>query len=377
MADGGRYAERVERVRQMMADQDLAGLLCFGNSFRKDYLRYVHPAPTPSPYGFCLLTRDGEGTLFVEAPWDTLPAAETVRQVVGARTPAGVAQAVAAQVRKLGLGPRLGLAGGEVMESEFYDALREHLGPTELVPASKVVMDLRYVKDAAEVAAIRRAAAIADEGWKTFVATCRPGVPQYEITARCEGVVRELGAEDNFMILSSGTTDVYGMTPPSSRRLERGDSVLTEFTPQVDGYYAQVCRSLSVGPPSAEQQRSFEVFKAAADAALAMIRPGVTAADIANAENAVFAAAGYGEYCTAQYTRVRGHGLGLHFDEEPMLWPDVDFTIRAGMVLIAHPNTYLPLAGYMVFGDSVLVTETGCELLTQTPRILFQAGEAA
>lgn len=375
MPETGRYAERLARLRQMLAEQQLDGLLCFGNAFRKDFLRYVHPAPTPSPYGFCLLAPDGSGTLFVEAPWDTLPAAETVQEVIGARAPADVARAVAARVRQLGLGPRLGLAGGEVMESVFLDTLQEHLGAVTLVPASAAVMNLRYVKDAAEIEAIRRAAAIADAGWKTFVATCKPGVPQYEITARCEGVVRELGAEDNFMILSSGTTDIYGMTPPSSRRLARGDSVLTEFTPQVDGYYGQLCRSLTIGPPSPEQRRSFEIFKAAADAALAVIRPGVTAAAVARAENDVFRAAGYGAYCTSQYTRVRGHGLGLHFDEDPLLWEDVDFPLRAGMVLIAHPNTYLPLAGYMVFGDTVLVTETGCELLTQTPRILFQAGD--
>jgi len=375
MQQTGRYAERLGRLRQMMADQRLDALLCYGNQFRKDYLRYVNPAPTPSPYGFCLLTPDG-ATLFVEEPWDRLPASETVQEVIGARSPATVARAVATKARQLGVGPRLGLAGGEVMESELYDTLREHLGQSELVPASKAVMDLRYVKDAAELEAIRRAAAIADEGWKTFVATCRPGVPQYEITARCEGVVRELGAEDNFMIMSSGTTDVYGMTPPSARRLERGDNVLTEFTPQVDGYYAQLCRSLTVGPPSEAQKRSFDIYKRAADAAIAMIRPGVTAADIARAENAVFEAEGYGEYCTAKYTRVRGHGMGLHFDEEPMIWDDVEFPIRAGMVLIPHPNTYLPLSGYMVFGDAVLVTETGCELLTKTERILFEAGDS-
>jgi len=376
VADRGRYDERLSRLRRLMAEQGWDGLLSFGNGFRKDYLRYVHPAPTPSPYGFCLLTDDG-GSLFVESPWEALPPAETVQDVHGARTPAGVARLVAERARQLGLGPRLGLAGGEVLPTELYDTLREHLGGVELVPASKALMDLRYVKDAAELEAIRRAAAIADEGWKTFVATCRPGVAQYEITARCEGVVRELGAEDNFMILSSGGLDVYGMTPPSSRRLDRGDSVLTEFTPQVDGYYAQLCRSLTVGPASPEQVRSFDVFRRANDAALSIIRPGVTAADIARAENDVFRAEGYGEYCTAEYTRVRGHGLGLHFDEEPMLWEDVDFPIRAGMVLIPHPNTYLPLAGYMVFGDAVLVTENGCERLTRTERILFEAGEAA
>ncbi len=375
MQQTGRYAERLGRLRRMLAEQGLDALLCYGNQFRKDYLRYVNPAPTPSPYGFCLLTPD-DATLFVEAPWDRLPPGETVGEVIGARSPAEVARAVATRARQRGVGPRLGLAGGEVLESELYEALRGALGPTELVPASSAVMDLRYVKDAAELEAIRRAAAIADQGWKTFVATCRPGVPQYEITARCEGVVRELGAEDNFMIMSSGTTDVYGMTPPSSRRLERGDNVLTEFTPQVDGYYAQLCRSLTVGPPSAEQKRSFDIYRRAADAAIAMIRPGVTAADIARAENAVFEAEGYGEYCTAKYTRVRGHGMGLHFDEEPMIWDDVDFPIRAGMVLIPHPNTYLPLSGYMVFGDAILVTETGCELLTKTERILFEAGDS-
>jgi Xaa-Pro dipeptidase len=375
MEQNGRYAERLARLRQMMAAQQLDALLSYGNPFRKDFLRYVNPAPTPSPYGFCLLTPDSV-TLFVEAPWDALPPGETVQEVVGARSPAEVARAVATKARQLGVGPRVGLAGSEVLESELYDTLREHLGSSELVPASKQVMELRYVKDAAELEAIRGAAAIADEGWKTFVATCKPGVPQYEITARCEGRVRELGAEDNFMIISSGTTDVYGMTPPSSRRLERGDSVLTEFTPQYNGYYAQLCRSLTVGPASAEQKRSFEIYKRAADAAIAMIKPGVTAADIANTENAVFEAEGYGEYCTAKYTRVRGHAMGLHFDEDPMLWPDVDFKIRAGMVLIPHPNTYLPLSGYMVFGDAVLVTETGCEILTKTERILFEAGDS-
>ncbi|HZU05637.1 MAG TPA: Xaa-Pro peptidase family protein [Chloroflexota bacterium] len=375
MPQTGRYAARLARLRQMMAEQGLDGLLCFGNGFRKDYLRYVNPAPTPSPYGFCLLTPQ-DVTLFVEAPWDQLPPGETVQEVIGARSPAEVARAVARRARQLGVGPRLGLAGGEVMEAAFYDILRESLGAITLVPASKAVMELRYVKDEAELEAIRRAAAIADEGWKLFVAACRPGVPQYEITARCEGLVRELGAEDNFMLMASGTTDVYGMTPPSSRRLERGDNVLTEFTPQVDGYYAQLCRTLTVGPPSPEQRRAFELFKRAADAALALIRPGVTAADIARVQNDVFRAEGYGEYCTAQYTRVRGHGLGLHFDEEPMILEEVDFPIRAGMVLIAHPNTYLPLAGYMVFGDALLVTETGCERLTKTERILFQAGES-
>src|SRR5437868_14431085 len=101
-----------------MAEHGWDGLLCYGNGFRKDYLRYVHPAPTPSPYGFCLLTQEG-GTLFVEAPWDRLAPAEPVQVVARARWPAGLALAVAAAVRQLGVGPRVGLAGVEVLVSDF------------------------------------------------------------------------------------------------------------------------------------------------------------------------------------------------------------------------------------------------------------------
>ncbi|MDE3077785.1 MAG: aminopeptidase P family protein, partial [Chloroflexota bacterium] len=202
---------------------------------------------------------------------------------------------------------------------------------------------------------------------------CRPGRKQYEVVAEVEGFLRTLGAEDNFMLIASGGTDVYGMTPPSARVLQRGDNVITELTPQAGGYYVQICRTLTLGPPSAEQKRSFDIFKRAADAAIGMIKPGVTVAEVAKAENDVFRAEGFGEYCSSKYTRVRGHGLGLFMDEDPVVWEDVNTVVKENMVFIAHPNTYLPLAGYMVFGDTLIVTKDGCEILNKTERRLFEA----
>jgi len=112
---------------------------------------------------------------------------------------------------------------------------------------------------------------------------------------------------------------------------------------------------------------------AVADAAIVLIKPGVKVAEVARAENDVFRAEGFGEYCTEQYTRVRGHGVGLYPDEDPVVWEDVQTVLQEGMVLIAHPNTYLPLSGYMVFGDTLVVTRDGCEILTRTERKLFEA----
>ena len=176
------------------------------------------------------------------------------------------------------------------------------------------------------------------------------------------------------MILGSGGREVLGMTPPSDRVIATGDLVTTELTPAVEGYYAQICRTLVVGKANAAQRRAHALYLEALEAGIAAVKPGATAADVARAENDVFRRHGLGDYVTDRYTRVRGHGLGLFTDTKPHILEDVDTVLAAGMALIVHPNTYHPEVGYMVLGDAVLVTETGAEVLIRTPRELFEMG---
>ena len=357
-------AERLARIRARLTERGLDGLVVYANETRREFVRYVCPSPLAAPYAFGVLSATGL-TLFVEEPWD---------EQVGARrgrTASEVATAVGHALRDLG--PRVGLAPAGLLERGLLDAIQAAAPHVELVDATADLVELRLVKDAEELRAHRRAAELADLGYTAFVRAATPGRRQFEIVAEVEAALLEHGAEDNFMLIGSGGLDVRAMTPPSSRQIEPGDNVITELTPRVDGYYTQICRTLVVGKAAADQQRSFEVFKNAADAALAMIRPGVTAGDVARAENDVFRDAGLGEYCGPKFTRVRGHGLGLHFDETPAILEDEPLVLQAGMVFIPHPNTYNPWAGYMVFGDAVVVTETGCEVLTRTPRELFES----
>jgi Xaa-Pro dipeptidase len=156
--------------------------------------------------------------------------------------------------------------------------------------------------------------------------------------------------------------------------LKPGNLVTTELTPCVDGYYVQICRTLVVGEPSVEQKQAFAVYREAMEAGIAAVEPGVTAADIARAENDVFRRHGLGDYVTSEYTRVRGHGIGLFPDTKPHILEDVDTRIEVGMSLVVHPNTYHPVVGYMVLGDSLIVHADGPEVLIRTPRELF--GEA-
>jgi Xaa-Pro aminopeptidase len=241
------------------------------------------------------------------------------------------------------------------------------------VSATAAVEEIRRVKTQEEIEWIRKAARLADRGYEHFVNSARAGMTEYELVAEVEGFVKAHGAEDNFMLVASGGIEVTAMKPPTARKLRNGDSVITELTPQINGYYAQICRTLIIGPPSEKQLESYAIFAEAQQAAQDLLRPGVDISDVARVQNDVFRKHGYGEYTGSKYTRVRGHNLGLYPDELPHVLESTHYTCKKDMVIICHPNTYLPLSGYMVFGDTLLVTETGCVSLSQTEKRLFQA----
>jgi Xaa-Pro aminopeptidase len=213
---------------------------------------------------------------------------------------------------------------------------------------------------------------MADDAYAAFRAAVRPGRRQYEVVAEIERYLRGRGCPDNFMIIGSGGKDVLGMTPASERPIRIGDLVTTELTPAIEGYFVQICRTLVVGKASEMQRRAFAIFREALEAGIAAVRPTATAGDVARAENEVFRKYGLGDYTTSKWTRVRGHGLGLFCDSKPHLLEDVDTPLVPGMALIVHPNTYHPETGYMVLGDAVVVTDTGAEVLSKTPRELFE-----
>ena len=97
----------------------------------------------------------------------------------------------------------------------------------------------------------------------------------------------------------------------------------------------------------------------------------MTAGEVAKAENDVFRRYGLGDYTTSEYTRVRGHGLGLFLDNKPHLLEEVETVLQPNATVIVHPNTYHPVAGYMVLGDAALVTEDGYEIFSSLPRKLL------
>ncbi|MGH9104074.1 MAG: M24 family metallopeptidase [Acidimicrobiales bacterium] len=364
---------RASRVRAGMDAERIDALLSFAAGWRRENVRYLTGARLRGAFSFAYLGGSGSVTAFVGSGSD-----EEATQEVGwvddvRRLEFPDCSEIAAMINADPGARRVGVAHLELMPAALVESVRGGLQRAELVSATRLMDKVRLVKSDWELERVRRAGEVCSAGWDALVGALEPKVREFEVVAAVEAELKRLGAEDNFMLFASGGKEVMGMTPPGARVLRPGDMVRTELTPQLGGYYAQICRSAVLGEPDEGQQRSFELFKEALEAGLGAVRAGVTAHDIARAENDVFREHGYGEFTTSQYTRVRGHGHGLHPDEVPSLLEGEETVIEEGSVIIVHPNTYTPLAGYQVLGDPVVVTKDGYELLLGTERKLYSA----
>lgn len=355
-----------ERRRRLVAAMDkerIDALIVYGNYWQADYLAYVTDFDILEGHGLGVVTSHGDFRLYLDSAVEVERAtAETADvKITLVAEPSSPAKEIAALKGRIVAAPRsllprwLTTLDGVKLEdgTAFVDRLLMHKLPEE-------------------IDVIRRAAHIADDGYAVFRDAAIAGRHQYEIVADVEAFLREIGAPDNFMLMGSGGVDIRAMEPPSERKLAVGDLVTTELTPALDGYYAQICRTLVVGEANKKQREAFAVYVEALEAGIAAVKPGARAADVAKAENDVFRKHGLGEYITSEYTRVRGHGLGLFPDSKPHILEDVETVLEPGMTIVVHPNTYNPKAGYIVLGDSLVVTESGCEVFTRTPRELFE-----
>jgi Xaa-Pro aminopeptidase len=357
--------DRKKRLLLAMSDTGLDVLLVYGNAWQSDYLRYTTDYSIVEGQALALVRADGNVTLYLDSPIEVDRAEIECPGIEIVHAPNLIAEVDEALERFRN--QRIGAAPYRLLPRRLAARAKD----LKLDDRTAFLDRLLMLKLTSEIEAMRRAAKLADEGYTVFRQAARAGRADYELIAEIEAFFRANGVDHNFQIIGVGGQEVRGMAPPTGKRIKRGDMVTTELTPCVDGYYAQICRTLVVGEPNAEQKKAHALWRESMEAGIAAVRDGVTAADIARAENDVFRAHGLGEYTTSEYTRVRGHGLGLFVDTKPHILEDVTTRIDEGMTLIVHPNTYHPVVGYMVLGDSLVVTRDGCEVVTATPRDLF------
>ena len=353
---------------------------------REDYARlefdgFVVSTPQNLTYltGFTgsaglLVDADGEASLLVDGRYT-------------AAAHQGVADARLAQVHVVGVTRRYDQALAEVLQrlrirEAGFEA--EHVTVATLAgwqrvtngvgwrPTEGLVASRRAIKDAGEVAVLRRAGQGLSLIARRLGDWVAKGRTEREVARDIDAALERGGfSEPAFpTIVASGPNSAHPHARPTDRRLGEGDLVVLDFGGRLDGYCGDLTRMAAVGQVKPEALALFEAVREAQAAALAAISAGVLTSSVDAAARQVLETRGLGR----AFLHATGHGLGLDVHEGPRIArEDSDGAARleAGMVCTIEPGAYVEGLGGVRLEDDVLVTAEGCEVLTDAPRSLL------
>ncbi len=233
------------------------------------------------------------------------------------------------------------------------------------VSATPVLREMRMIKDAAEVDALRRAGAAIDRVHARMGEWLQAGRTEAEVAADITAAIIEEGhTEVAFVIVGSGPHGADPHHEVSQRRIEPGDLVVIDIGgPVAPGYYSDSTRTYVLGDPTPEVAAQFAELERAQAAAVAAVRPGVTAESVDAAARNLLTAAGSGP----AFVHRTGHGIGLSVHEEPYIVQGNDLVLRRGMAFSIEPGIYFRGDWGARIEDIVVVTDDGCESMNQRP----------
>ncbi|HVQ77001.1 MAG TPA: Xaa-Pro peptidase family protein [Candidatus Binatia bacterium] len=365
------YENRLQAVRAAMAARRVDVLLVD----ETEHLAYVAGwHASGSRYHGCLVPADGEPVMvfrrldepaFLERSWlhdrvcfaDTQDPVEAIVRTISAR---GWADA------------RLGVeTDSHYLTVQTYEALRRALPRATFVDFSTVLRELRLRKSPREIEYLRRAADIADQAMREAVAAVGEGVSERAAAIAASRTFLRLGADTartGPITAGARSGTLHGLL--GDHRLSQGDILHMELVPSISGYSARLMRPTAIGPPSTEQADTAARLIEIQDDQIAAMKPGAVARDVDRVCRARVLDAGLRE----SYDNFTGYTLGYYGATHPprtsdftrAFVPTADWVLEPGMVF----HMYTGARG-MSFSETVLVTESGPERLTQLERRLF------
>jgi Xaa-Pro aminopeptidase len=249
-----------------------------------------------------------------------------------------------------------------------YKRLQEEVG-CSLVPGDGIVEDIRVIKDAAEIEAIKKAQNIADKGFLHMINYLKPGIREREAALELEIFLRKEGALALSFdtILISGTRTSLPHGTPTDKYLEEGDFVTMDFGCVVGGYCSDMTRTVALGKVSHEQREVNEIVLEAQRAGCSAIKAGVSCKDADKACRDIISQKGYGEF----FGHGTGHGVGMEVHEKPTLNSRSAETLKENMVVTIEPGIYLPQKFGVRIEDLAIVTASGIINLVESEKELI------
>ncbi len=236
----------------------------------------------------------------------------------------------------------------------------------EIIPVEGIVEEFRGVKTLEEIEYIRKACEIGDRAFERIIKEIKIGKTEKELSALLAYYLKIEGSDarnyENIFITGSRTSLLHGI--PSEKKIQEGDLVLMDFGAGYKGYLSDMSRTVVMGKPTEKQKEVFQIAKQSEQDMVDAVKAGVTGPELYEASLKAMKGTEYLEY---NYSGV-GHGVGLAVHEIPFLGPKSKYTMKTNNIITLEPGIYIPGWGGIRLEDQVVVTESGCEVLTKSSR---------
>ena len=266
---------------------------------------------------------------------------------------------------------RIGIDAAHLTVSERGAFAKALPGKARLVAAPAIVERMRMVKDPAEVARIRAACLLGVALFDRLLKVVRPRVSETQVAGELEFEARRLGAEQMAFstIIAGGSRSALPHGRASQAKLPLRGFVVCDFGVILANYCSDMTRTLHLGRPPMEARRVYHAVREAQQAALDAVKPGVSVGEVDEAARKLLQKQGLVRF----FTHSTGHGVGLEIHESPRIAAGQKDLLQPGMVITIEPGVYLRGKFGIRIEDTVVVTDSGCEILTPCPKDLVVA----
>jgi Xaa-Pro dipeptidase len=358
---------RSDRIFAALKDPVDAVVLMNGGGELKDLtFRYVSGV-TRGGYEGCaaVLKPDARPTLIVsrleEESAHSAPDCDVVAFATKAARSDAIREALGRPARIGVNAPAVTLANARLLEELFPDAA--------LVDVSDPIQAVRLVKDADEIAKVRRACRLTSDVAEAIPGMLRAGMTEKDLAASIAEAIQRRGGKVAFdTIVCFGQTGSEPHYSPGDVRLQPGHLILIDFGSRLDDYNSDITRMYVFGKPTDEHRAMYRVVRDAQEQAVAATRAGASGRGIHQLTLDVIDATSF----KGRFIHGTGHSIGLEVHDGPGLGAASELTLAPGMIMTVEPGVYVPGVGGVRIEDTVLVTENGPEILTPATRDLVE-----
>lgn len=343
------YKSRISRIRKLLNQKQAAALLI------------TRPANASYATGFL-----GEDSWVVILPktayllTDSRYIEQARRQCHNCRIVEGkkpIAEAAAELLQRTKNKKAIAIESSTTLE-QLVQLKKHYKGSVKNV--SGIVESLRRRKDDTELAAIKAAVKTASEALRIVRRGIKPGITESELAGRLEFEVRKLGGRCSFeTIVAFGASASEPHHKSGKKRLRKNDSVLIDFGVKASGYCCDLTRCFTIGQAARRYKKAYEAVEHAKKAAIEKVKAGVDVKEVDKAAREVIR-----QYGFEPHGHGTGHGLGLEVHEQPVISEQANGKLEAGDIVTIEPGIYVPGKFGIRLEDDVLITETGCKILS-------------